>query len=549
MLYLRILPAVLVCAAMMFLATGCSNDEEGNNGGPSGNPDSLVTQANAALENILYELANGNGVEQPEDIDFTEAYNLYQAALNCDNQHTGANFGAGVLEVVMLTRNPQVQDFFDRLTAFLDSGSYFEVSAGAAALGGKSLSVAPVLRFRDFSMPVLTPLTIGRRLCGRLDENEPTVAELQSICLNYILPRITTAIQRLTIVAANETFTFMVTPRMQGDPDEDPVELDQTEIRLTVAALDGMAALLNQFCAYNLNFPSYDGAAMQQAFSQGSSFAALVSGGANRMATARQAWLDALDQLGSAIYFLEHETDDQSNDAIRIDPYDDLTQADLDSVMHYLPLIRQCLTSSQTFALDTDNDPWTPPENIEISLAALFNDPITDFKDLFPTYTVSLDTQEVETDWVYDEEVVAATVQIPQEGYYYWNRNLYMSNGVVYYQYADTNGFSAPAWNAAFDQKVVELSAKPFAHVSLYFYGYLVSGTQTLNGYLSYSYEEPARERFTPRITWQANSFAQWILPDPTMNGIFPGMTDARFKSLFGLTAEHWHKTTAWYLW
>jgi hypothetical protein len=267
------------------------------------------------------------------------------------------------------------------------------------------------------------------------------------------------------------------------------------------------------------------------------------------MAEARQAWLDALDQLESAIYFLEHETDDQSDDAIRLDPYDHLTEADLDSVKHYLPLVRQCLNSSQTFTIDTDGDPWTPAENIEISVAALFNNPIANLKALFPPYTVSLDTQAVSSDWRYDEDVVPATVQIPQAGYYYWHRYLYMYSGVVSYQYADTNDFSAPAWNAAFDQKVAELSGKPYANISFYFYGSLSAGTQTLNGYLSYSYEEPARERFTPRITWQANSFAEWILPNPTMNGIFPGMTDERFKSLFGMTAEDWQKTTTWYLW
>lgn len=547
MAYLRILLAMLMCATIMFVMTGCSSDDDSNNG-TGGNPDSLVIEANTALENVLFELVNSD-VEQPDDIDFTQAYNLYQEALNSNNLHIGANFGAGVLEVMMLSRNPQVQDFFDRLAAFLDSGSYFEVTDGAAAFGRKIPSVAPVFRFSDFSMPVLAPLTITRRMCSRLDENELTVAELQSLCVNYILPRIATAIQRLTIVAANETFTFMVTPRMQGDPEDDPVEVDQTEIRLTVAALNGLAALLNHFCAYDLNFPTYDGPAMQQAFSQGSSFAALGSGGANRMAAARQAWLNALDQLESAIDFLEHETDNQSDDAIRIDPYDDLTQANLDSVKHYLPIVRECLNSSHTFAIDTDGDPWTPAENLEISLEAMFNNPVDDLKDLFPPYTVSLDTQAIGSDWISDQEVVPATVQIPQPAYYYWSRYLYASFGIVSYQWTDTNDFSAPAWNTAFEQKVAELADQPYAYVSFYYYGSLSAGTQTLNGTLYYWYEGLPRERLTPRITWQASSFAEWILPNPTMNGIFPGMTDARFKSLFGMTAEDWQQTTTWYLW
>ena len=546
MTFLRSITALLICAATLFTLTGCSSDDDEKTGG--GNPDPLVTEANIALENVLYELVNSS-VEQPEDIDFTQAYNLFQNALSIDDQHVGANFGAGVLEVVMLSRNPQVQDFFDRLSAFMDSGSYFEVPSGSAVFSGKTPSVTPVFRFGDLSMPVLAPLTITRRMCRNLDNNEPTITELQSLCANYILPKIATALQRLNIVAGSNAFTFMVTPRMQGDSLEDAVEIDQTEIRLTVAALNGAAALLNHFCAYNLNFPTYDGPAMQQAFSQGSSFAALVSGGANRMTAARQYWLNALDKLESAIYFLEHETDDQSNDAIRIDPYDNLSQANIDSIKHYLPLVRECLNSSHTFALDMDGDPWTPAEDIEISLAALFNNPVNDLKNLFPPYIVTLDTRAVHSDWISHQDLVSANVQIPQAGYYYWNRYLQMTYGVISYQGGDTTAFSAPAWNAAFNQKTAELSGKPYAYLSMYFYRSLSAGTQILDTYLNYSYEEPAQERFTPRITWQANSFAEWILPNPTMNGIFPGMTDARFKSLFSITAEDWEQTTTWYLW
>ena len=44
-------------------------------------------------------------------------------------------------------------------------------------------------------------------------------------------------------------------------------------------------------------------------------------------------------------------------------------------------------------------------------------------------------------------------------------------------------------------------------------------------------------------ITWEANSFDTWVFPDPTMNGLFPGMTDAGLKDALGLTAQDWQKT------
>ncbi|HUI30596.1 MAG TPA: hypothetical protein VLX91_10295 [Candidatus Acidoferrales bacterium] len=42
-------------------------------------------------------------------------------------------------------------------------------------------------------------------------------------------------------------------------------------------------------------------------------------------------------------------------------------------------------------------------------------------------------------------------------------------------------------------------------------------------------------------LTWQAASFSTWTFPDPTFNGIFPGITtDAQFKQAFGITAASW---------
>ena len=45
---------------------------------------------------------------------------------------------------------------------------------------------------------------------------------------------------------------------------------------------------------------------------------------------------------------------------------------------------------------------------------------------------------------------------------------------------------------------------------------------------------------YDPVLVWQASSFTDWIFPDPSFNGILPGMTDAQFKSTFGFTAGRW---------
>ncbi|TAK50568.1 MAG: hypothetical protein EPO24_16715 [Bacteroidetes bacterium] len=45
-------------------------------------------------------------------------------------------------------------------------------------------------------------------------------------------------------------------------------------------------------------------------------------------------------------------------------------------------------------------------------------------------------------------------------------------------------------------------------------------------------------------LTWQATSFSNWIFPDPTFNGLLPGITtDAMLKQTFGITAADWEQS------
>jgi hypothetical protein len=49
--------------------------------------------------------------------------------------------------------------------------------------------------------------------------------------------------------------------------------------------------------------------------------------------------------------------------------------------------------------------------------------------------------------------------------------------------------------------------------------------------------------RYGVVLRWQALSFGSWYFPDPTFNGLFPGMTDAALKQALGLTAYNWQPT------
>ena len=49
--------------------------------------------------------------------------------------------------------------------------------------------------------------------------------------------------------------------------------------------------------------------------------------------------------------------------------------------------------------------------------------------------------------------------------------------------------------------------------------------------------------RFDAVLTWTAASFSTWIFPDPTMRGLFPGMTDADLKLLLEISAANWEQS------
>lgn len=44
-------------------------------------------------------------------------------------------------------------------------------------------------------------------------------------------------------------------------------------------------------------------------------------------------------------------------------------------------------------------------------------------------------------------------------------------------------------------------------------------------------------------LTFDAATFNDWIFPDPTMNGLLPGMTDADLKLLLGVSVDNWQQT------
>ena len=526
------------CGALFFF-TGCEDDSTNGTTDPVA-ASKYVEEANELLEEVLFDLINEKDIEKPNDIDLTEPYDKYVDALQADQDNSAANFGAGILEVVMLSQDNEIQDYFDRVEEFFDNNDFFIADN---PMNGPISLAGPVFRLDQVSLPVTIPLKMTRNMCDFADA-DPTFTEFQNILVNEILPKITTAIERLKRVTEDHDFTFNVTPKMQGDLNEDTVELDLTEVYATLSALQVSAAFLNQFTAYNFNFESYTGEGMLAALTRGSPFMALHPEGAARMNAAGQALLGALESLEDGIDFLEKEEDFQGDDLIRLDPYDDITQDNLDTLKHYIPLVRNTLTDSELFEFDFDGD----IEEIRISLASFYNSPVQDMKELIPPYTVSLEVQG--TDWIYHSghDIIGAEVDVQTEDYYRWYRYAYFEDGEMYDSYEDINIY-VPEWDTEWDEWKDQLIDKSWASLTFEFYGHLDSGSHHITCNIYYSYDEPTQWRYVPKITWEADSFSEWVFPDPTFGGLLPGMTDDRFKQIFNIDGEGWQKSEVLELW
>ena len=530
----------VLCITLLLI--GC--DESSGPAGTSGDPEAAqekVNEANIVLADVLFDLINAEDIEEPSEIDFTRPYDLYMEALSLDRNHAGANFGCGILEVLMLTQDQDIKDTFDQWKEFGEQGGIFEADG---PLGGP-VSIGPIFRLDEVNIPYNTPVKLTRRMCRIAGEDDPGITDLQNTLIAELIPRLNTAIERLDKVTDDPEFTFNVTPRMQGDENEDPVELDLTEVFATLAGLNATKAYLLHSCAYNFNFTDYTGEELLAALTPGSPFMALHPQGRSRMSSARQSWVNAVNSLEQGINFFEAETDPQGDDLIRIDPGDEEDiQEGLDSLKHYIPRIRNCLTTSETFTFEIDDE----EKDLEISLASFYNTPVTDLKTLFPNYEVELEVRATDWYFVSGDTTEFGVLDLNEQRNCTWRKRADYEYGEI--QWTDENidiyiqDFDE-AWNR-WEQLLID---KPYAYLSFSFSGYFSAGHHEITCWVYYSYDEPTAWAYAPRITWEADNYNEWILPDPTFGGLFPGMTDARFKDLFEISGEDWRKTDVMELW
>jgi hypothetical protein len=430
--------------------------------------------------------------------------------------------------------------------AYLQNNTPFEVPSGP----GKPLGIpiglgmsGDALRL-PFEVVPMSMLAHGQ--VTRLSA-DPQLARIQNILRERVIPKLAEAVGLLGPVGADENYQFIVSPLMKGDSEEPESEIDQTDVLALRAAASLLTAASRIAVAYDVNVAAYDSTGLHQAFQPGSGWMALAEGGATHMRTARTDMLSAIDDVDAALAALLAETDDQDDDVIKRGP-DDVSEDDILRLRDEdLPDVRRGLEEGVVLEEDWDNDPFTPVEPLTINVGNLFTAPVTDWKALLPPYTVRVG--RAPRGWNYRHGFGTANAQVtaPAPGSYSAYYEAYFDADSVYMTWTSGPEFLTDVLVQVLEAEIAAASTGcggPSGSGSASFSGDIeMSGVQTIpvNWWLEYSTAEDCV--YIPIIVWDADTFEEWVWPDPTFGGLLPEIGSMNeFYAIFGIDSSDFSK-------
>jgi hypothetical protein len=390
----------------------------------------------------------------------------------------------------------------------------------------------------------LVPLSALASVRGPLIATDPQIGRVQAILRDVALPKLTEAVTRLH-TASSPSFQFWVTPKMQGDLGADSVEIDQTDLLALASACGLLASMCHMAVAYNVGFAAYDSSSLYTALQPGSSWLALRSDGAGHMAAAGTSISGSITDLDAAIVSLEGETDPQDNDVIRRGP-SGLTVAQLDSLRTTLQHVQSSMTAGFTITDDWDKNPYTPKVPLTIRAGQLFQNPIADLKAKLPDYSATVETRPFLKQYDVLGGTYPATVNPPGAGYYSYLYFVNVDRFGTPYNYEFGDAFFATSVHHVLDSLYTHAAGLPdwggdfYGSASVYLSA-SAGGDQPATINWSYTYSIATTRVYVPVIHWTAATAGDWVWPDPTFNGLLPGMSSsAQLLTTLGFDPSNW---------
>jgi hypothetical protein len=374
------LPVALLAVTILFWNCKEASPTEGDK---NNNRIIDTTQAPGAyeeLENQMYVMTTSSfhSTSDLDNINFTTANSLYKQSVAADPSSATANFGAGITEIYMIYADTVIKNAIKRWeNSSLETNSpslffQFKIPSGT----------------QDMSVPTQALAQNLAKIIQTAVVDPPLIGEMQDIMRDQLLPHINYTLARFEVVELNPNFEFTISGKMQGDIHQAPVYLDNTEVYIMDGVLRGLKALVEQFLVYRFELSAYNSQALVQALQpSNTSFFYLAPDGVARSQSVLADINGAVDKFQSAINYLKSETDNQSDDIIKIG-HDGIHANDLDTALVYLAKAKQALSTTQSIVLydaDIDGNNYT----IQVNVANLYNNPPVNPKTAWlPAYTV-----------------------------------------------------------------------------------------------------------------------------------------------------------------
>ena len=555
----------LILAGGIILVVGCGEEGPSESGEPDAErADSLVSLAGDSLGKVMDEMINQtlenlDSTFRPSDIDFTGVLSLYEQALVCDPSNNDARFGAAFTGLMSFLADPTLNDLYERFKNVIDTGGVFPTSRLPEITLGRAAEIEGVPATPGGFTKVLTDFVRLDAQLVKVAASDPTIGEIQELLETSLLPKITTAESRLQAVISIPGYEFIITPQMQGNPGASPIELDRADFRVILASLHALEAAIHIFVARDLNLPSYTIEGVEEALQQESDFLSLKPNNVskNHMSAAKTDILTAEGQLEQAVDDLLAEIssgEDQTDDLIKVYPED---EEDLDMIKDSLSYYRSYFNGPKEFEViwytgDScwEVDPWYwecvslyDTLELTVDISEFFDNPIDNPKNLLPGYTLTISSNE-------SAHKDFAALHFSREAYWDSLQSIY---GVSYpddtLQSLEQYGFSGhlpDEDNEEFYEMLADYNQSIFGWDDLgsWWYGSPYIWDYYSNNKYEYQDHYYSRNDWVVCYEWTATTFEAWTWPNPTFNGLFPGMTSHRIKNeILGMDPEDWTRS------
>jgi len=308
-----------------------------------------VKEKTETTENDERRIKNASDMNE---FDFTNAYNLYNDAIEADPSNLDAQLGAAVSRILSLMKTPE---FIILRNAWWNIADNHDLS---------SMSL-----------------------------NESRL-KISNFINNALMPAIDYSLERMAVLDTdkNKNYVYLITPEFYDEEEGDTFELDMSEIKQFHAALIAVKSFISLSQSYKIDITDYSLEGIKNALTRGSDFLTLLD--SSKMIDAHNKANDAINKSLEGIDFLLAETDDQDDDLLK-------NTANHTEDIHNF---KDNLLKLQ----DALNNPYEIKNNgitLNLTISSFFNNAPQDLKALLPDYTVEIENNELKIELVADNKV------------------------------------------------------------------------------------------------------------------------------------------------